>query len=61
MQSNWFKLALNNPYVRGALLLVFFWTNYQPKPKSLAAVGWYAISQTQGAIAKVIPNLKIDK
>jgi hypothetical protein len=55
-QENWFKIAIKNPYVQGALFLAFCTTNFQPKPRTPAAITWHIVTQTEGAIANSIPD-----
>jgi hypothetical protein len=55
-QENWFKTLIKNPYVRGAVLLWAWNTQYEPKHKSAAEITWHVAAQAQSAIAKSIPD-----
>jgi hypothetical protein len=55
-QDNWFKIVIKNPMFWGAAGLIIFNTQFQPKPKTAAAITWYIATQTQSAIANAIPD-----
>jgi hypothetical protein len=55
-QDNWFKIVIRNHYFQGAAFFLFCLTNFQPKPRTLAAITWHIATQTQGAIANSIPD-----
>lgn len=55
--KNWFKQALADKRIQGALLIVYFATNWQPKPDSITATAYRVATSIQSSVA-IVPRVK---
>ncbi len=55
--KNWFKAALSDKRVQGALLIVYFATNWHPKPDSITATAYRVATSIQSSVA-IVPKAK---